>query len=216
MANAPNTGSILSNSDGTNKTSTSLSTHMIIMVNGKSIGALQKLTISESAGIKQIDEIGTDGHIDSVRNTSVSISGSIDRVRFSRLRIAEAFHRGYVHLASQMYPFDIVIMDRQKQNTSNQISTVIKNVLIKSIDTSYDSGDFVVVDRMTFEAETIFSILNGGGNKPVAQGGEQGIEFYNNIIERQTDTGGRRGSLDASGLIDLGSSLDTSSINGPF
>lgn len=216
MANAPNTQSTLSNSDGTNKTSTSLSTHMLIMVNGKAIGAIKSLSISESRNIKQIDEIGTDGHIDSAPSSSTSISGSIDRTRFERQRITEAFHRGFLHVASQMYPFDIVIMDRQKQNTSNQISTVIKNVWIKSIDTTLSADDFIIVDRMTYEAEAIFSILNGGGNKPAAQGGERGIEFYNNLIERQTDTGGRRGSLDASGLIDLGSSLDTSSINGPF
>lgn len=216
MAAAINTGSTLSNGDGTNKTSTSLSTHMIIMVNGRAVGAIKSLSVSESRNIKQIDEVGTDGHIDSTPSASTNISGSIDRTRFDRLRLPEAFSRGFIHVSSQMYPFDIVIMDRQKQNTSNQISTVIKNVWIKSIDVTYSTDDFVIVDRMTYEAETIFSVLNGGGNKPVAQGGEIGINYYNNIIERQTDTGGRRGSLDASGLIDLGSSLDTSSVNGPF
>jgi len=127
MANAPNTGSTLTG-DSVNKTSTAISTNIIIMVNNRAVGAVQSLSISEKRNIKMIDEIGTDGHIDSVPNQSTNITGSCQRVRFDRLRIAEAFSRGFIHAASQIYPFDIVILDKQKKAQENQISTVIKNV----------------------------------------------------------------------------------------
>lgn len=223
MANAPNTGSTLSLPNGLNKTSTAISTNIIIMVNNTAVGAVQSMAISERRGIKMIDEVGTDGHIDSVPNVSTNITGTCQRVRFDRLRITEAFSRGFVHVASQVYPFDIVILDKQKRDQGSQISTVIKNVWISGLDYTYQISDWVITDSMTWEAETIFSVLNNGSSQPVAVGGERGITHMGagpngilNIqsgdgivnIEQLTDTGanGRRGSLDAAGLIDIGTS----------
>jgi hypothetical protein len=230
MANAPNTGSTLfgtSANANINKTSTGISTNIIIMVNNTAVGAIQSMAISEKRGIKMIDEVGTDGHIDSVPNVSTNITGSCQRVRFDKLRITEAFSRGFVHVQSQVYPFDIVILDKQKQATGSQISTVIKNVWISGIDYTYQISDWVITDTMTWEAETIFSVLNNGNSQPVAVGGERGVTHMGsgpngtlnivsgdngNIIniEQLVDTGsgGRRGSLDAAGLIDIGSSGD--------
>ncbi len=221
MANSPNTGSTLTLPNGTNKTSTAISTNMIIMVGSQAVGAIQTLSINESRTIRQVDEVGTDGHVDSVPMKSTDISGSCDRVRYDRLRIAEAFSRGFLHASSQVYPFDIVILDKQKRDQGSQISTVIKNVWIKSISYTYSATDWVIVDKMDWEAERIFSILNGGsspipGGVPAAQGGERALSFASGIIsgdgirdiERLADTGaaGRGGSLDAPGLIDIGTS----------
>ncbi len=227
MSTAPNTGSTTSVNGTVNKTSTSISTNIIIMVNNTAVGAIQSMAISEKRGIKMIDEVGTDGHIDSVPNVSTNITGSCQRVRFDRLRITEAFSRGFVHVASQVYPFDIVILDKQKRASNLQISTVIKNVWISGLDYTYQTSDWVITDTMTWEAENIYSILNGGSAQPVAVGGERGIAHMGgnqngtvsivsgdngNIvnIEQLVDTGanGRRGSLDAAGLIDIGSSGD--------
>lgn len=218
MAQATNTGSTLSFPGGQNKTSTSISTHMVIYVtppNGPpiAVGAIQEISIKEQRSISTIDEVGTDGHIDSVPTKSTDISGTCRRVRFDRLRIAEAFGRGFTHVSAQAYPFDIVIVDRQKSDQGAQISTVIKNVWIESLDYSYGAESWLITDNMSWKAETIFSILGGGSNPnasggaPVATGGERQIPFSNVPIERETDTGsnGRRGSLSASGLIDLGS-----------
>ena len=212
MANAPNTGSTLSYSPGgQNKTSTAISTNILLTVRTPSgpvpIGAVQSMAIDEKQSIKMIDEVGTDGHIDSVPNQSTNITGTCQRVRFDRLRVAEAFSRGFVHVSAQVYPFDIIIFDKQKLAAGLQISTTIKNVWIAGISYTYQVSDWVITDNMTWEAETIYSILNNGSNTPVAQGGELGLNFSNIPIERQTDTGlnGRRGSLDAPGLIDLGS-----------
>jgi hypothetical protein len=225
MANpsAPNTGSTLFLDGGINKTSTAISTNIIIMVGNTAVGAVQSLAISEKRGIKMIDEVGTDGHIDSVPNVSTNITGSCQRVRFDKLRIAEAFSRGFIHVQSQVYPFDIVIIDKQKRDTGSQISTIIKNVWISGIDYTYQVSDWVITDTMTWEAETIYSHLSAGGGVPVAVGGERGIPHIGKLngsngtssiisgdnitdIEQLVDTGasGRRGSLDAAGLIDIG------------
>ena len=234
VTSAPNTGSTLYGTAAgaqINKTSTAISTNIIIMVNNRAVGAIQSMAINEKRTIKMIDEVGTDGHIDSVPNASTNITGTCQRVRFDRLRVAEAFSRGFIHVASQVYPFDIVIMDKQKRNTAAQISTVIKEVWISGISYTYQANDWVITDNMEWEAETIYSFLNNGqGNgligqgTPVAQGGEIGVIHMGsggnppsgvNIIsgggvvniEQLVDTGasGRRGSLDAAGLIDIGS-----------
>ncbi len=226
---APNTGSTLGLNSGVNKTSTALSTNIIILVNGTAVGAVKRLDITEARSIANIAEVGTDGIIDSAPNRSTEISGSCERVRFDRLRIAEAFSRGFIHAASQVYPFDIVILDKQKRDQANQISTVIKNVWIKEIRYSYSADDWIISDSMSWQAENIYSILNGGsaglGKNSVAVGGERGIQHFGggpngvgtilmgdngnaNNIEQLVDTGanGRRGSLDAAGLIDIGES----------
>src|ERR1700682_58231 len=133
MAQAPNTGSTLFGTPQgpqINKTSTAISTNIIIMVNYRAVGAVQSMAISEKRAIKMIDEVGTDGHIDSVPNQSTNITGTCQRVRFQKLRIAEAFDRSFLHVAAQVYPFDIIIFDRQKFATGNQVTTVIKNVWI--------------------------------------------------------------------------------------
>lgn len=230
MATAPNTQSTLTLANGVNKTSTAISTNIIILVNDTPVGAVQSLAVNEKRPIKMIDEVGTDGHVDSVPNQSTSITGTCQRIRFDRLRVAEAFGRGFIHAASQVYPFDIVVLDKQKRDQGSQISTVIKNVWISGISYTYQTSDWVITDTMEWEAENIFSVLNGGsspipGGVPVAVGGERGIKHMgagpNGIvsinsgdgivnIEQLVDTGsgGRRGSLDAAGLIDIGSAGD--------
>jgi len=207
MANAPNTQSTLTMPNGVNKTSTALSTNIIIMVNNTAVGAVQSLAISEKRTIKMIDEVGSDGHVDSVPTASTNITGSCQRIRFDRLRITEAFSRGFLHVASQVYPFDIVILDKQKRDQGSQISTVIKNVWISGIDYTYQVSDWVITDTMTWEAETIFSVLNGGSsNGTVSINSGDGIVNIEQLVD--TGSGGRRGSLDAAGLIDITSASD--------
>ncbi len=205
MANAPNTNSTLS-FDNNNKTSTALSTNILIMVGPNPVGAIQSLTVNEDRPLKMIDEVGTDGHIDSSPTGSTNITGDCTRIRFDRYRIAEAFGRGFVHVHSQVYPFDIMIIDRQSSQEGLHVNTIIKNVWIKNISYTYQQNDWIISEKMTWEAETIHSFLNG--NKNVAIGGARGTGPLSIIpIERDTDIGknGRRGSLDANGLIDIGS-----------
>jgi len=207
VAQAPNTNSTLSLPSGINKTSTAISTNIIILVNNTPVGAIQSLAITERRPIRMIDEVGTDGHIDSVPNQSTNVTGTCQRVRFDRLRIAESLGRGFLHNKSQQYPFDIVILDKQKRDQANQISTVIKNVWISEISYTYQVSDWVITESMNWEAEDIFSILNNGSNVPAAQGGELGIKHAAIPTETLADTGARRGSLDGAGLIDLASTI---------
>lgn len=54
----PNTGSTIAHSDGRNKTSTGLSTNIIIKVNGEAVGAIQNISISEDRTITPVAEVG--------------------------------------------------------------------------------------------------------------------------------------------------------------
>jgi hypothetical protein len=225
MASYPQTGSTLEYASGINKTSTAISTNILIAVRNPStggyvpVGAIQKMNIDEKREVKTIDEVGTDGHIDSVPTKSTDITGTCERIRFDKLRIAEAFDRSFMHVSSQVYPFDIIIYDKQKYNVNSQVSTVIKNVWINNISYVYDAQNWIITDHMGWVAETIYSTVNGG---PAAVGGELNLQPFGindpNWIERQADSGamGRRGSLDAAGLIDIGSSnygaIDTTGI----
>lgn len=210
MATYPNTGSTL-DSNGVNKTSTAISTNILITVGPNAVGAVQRLTINERRAIKMIDEVGTDGHIDSVPNQSTNITGTCERIRFDRMRIAEAFGRSFLHAKSQRFPFDLVIIDNWNGNALNPgdnsaaIITTIKNVWIGEISYGYQASDWIITDSMNWEAETIYSTL-GSGNASAAQGGDKvnmvlAANSPTSTIEQSSDTGGRRGSLDAPGLL---------------
>lgn len=205
----PHTGSKLTEA-GRNTTRTAVSTQIIIQVDGNPIGAVQDMSIDEKRDIKMIDEIGTDGHIDSVPSRSTSISGRCSRVRFDGLRIASAFSRGFVHAHSQRVPFDIVIFDIFAADeddadgfnaSDNVITTVIKNVWIGNLSVKYSSSDFVITEDMSWEAEHIYSYVGQNKNVVPSPEARQIPVIDNDAFERQADIGGRRGALDAAGLI---------------
>ncbi len=196
----PQTGSILANNDGTNRTGTSLSTNIVIKVGNNTVGAVQELSINEDRPIQMIDEVGTDGHIDSAPRSSANFSGSCRRIRFDRMRISESFSRGFLHVHAQRVPFDLVIIDKWNDDVESAIVTIVKNVWIKGLSYSYSAQEFIITDNMQWEAETISSHL-GTGAKNAATGGERGIPLAINAIEQQADRGDRRGALDAPGLI---------------
>jgi len=210
FSSAANTNSTTGYLDGRNKTSTSLSTNILVLVNDTPVGALQELSVNEARSVTMIQEVGTDGFIDSVPTSSTKISGSCKRIRYDALRITEAMGRSFLHLASQAYPFDFVIIDRNRRG-GNKISTVIKNVWLTSLQYAYSQGEWIITDNVQWEAETIYSTLVGTGNS-AATGGDLGIKSsgpfnaeFTNDIERAVDSGksGRRGSLDSGGLLDI-------------
>jgi hypothetical protein len=211
----PHTGSILTDA-GRNVTRTGVSTQIIIQVDGNPIGAVQSLSIKEDRGIQMIDEVGTDGHIDSVPKSSTNINGDCKRVRFDNLRVATAFSRGFVHVAAQRIPFDIVILDIFAADEDDAdgfngsdgvITTVIKNVWIRSISVDYSASDFVISENMGWEAEHIYSYLGQGQNAAPAPFARQIPIIDNDAFERQADIGQRRGALDAAGLIKVVDSI---------
>ena len=195
----PQTGSIIESPTGQDRTGTGISTNIVIKVGPNAVGAIQDMTINENRTITMIDEVGTDGHIDSVPTKSTDISGTCKRIRFDRLRIAEAFSRGFVHVASQRIPFDIVVIDKWNGDGANAIVTTIKNVWIERLDVTYNAENWIISENMSWKAEAISSVING--QNQAAQGGERNLQLQIDSIEQQTDIGKRRGSLDAPGLL---------------
>lgn len=197
-----NTQTAIYDAGGNNKTGSHLSTNIVILVNGNTVGAVQNMQITESRGnIRMIDEVGTDGHIDSAPNQSTNISGSCSRVRFDRMRIAEAFSRPFHHVHAQRIPFDIEIHDFfHDADENNAIITVIKNVWISQIEYTYETNDFVITDNMQWQAEGIFSVLNN--TNVVGSTTADGRPINTNAFEQQADRGQFRGALDAPGLLD--------------
>lgn len=200
--NNPGTTRVVDPSTGRNRTGTHVSTNINFLVNGIAIGAVQKLDVKEQRKIKQIDEVGTDGHIDSLPTSSTDVSGSCTRTRFDGQRIAEAFMRGFVHVKSQRLPFDIEIQDSFKGDaeSGSMIVTTIRNVWISNINYTYSADNFVIVDDMSWEAETIDSVLSSGGSV-VGDVNSRGVPLIINPFERSADVGSFRGALDGPGLL---------------
>jgi hypothetical protein len=194
----PYTGSIIEGPNGQDRTGTAISTNIVIQVNNTAVGAIQTLSVREQRTITMIDEVGTDGHIDSVPTKSTDISGECRRIRYDLLRVGPAFSRDFFHVASQRIPFDIVIQDRWNGDGSNAIITTIKNVWIQSIGYAYNADNWLIIDDMSWVAEDIFSTLNGG---LAATSGPRGFTLQQDTIEQATDQGSFRGSLSAPGLI---------------
>lgn len=197
-----NTQTAIFDSEGNNKTGSHLSTNIIILVDGNVVGAVQSMQITEErGGLRMIDEVGTDGHIDSAPNQSTNISGTCTRVRFDRMRIAEAFSRPFHHVHSQRIPFDIEIHDRfHDGDENNAIITTIQNVWIQRIGYTYQVSDFVISDEMSWQAEGIYSVLNN--TNVVGTTTADGRPLSNvNVFEKQADRGQYRGALDSPGLL---------------
>ena len=196
---APNTGSIIKRPDGNDATFTGLSTNIVIRVGPNAIGAIQKLDVQEQRAVTFISEVGTDGAIDSAPNSSTKYSGTCQRTRFDRTRITEAFGRDFLHIKAQRIPFDIDIYDVFNGDGSNAIVTTIENVWITGLSYSFEAGNWIIVESMNWEAEDIFSTLNGGN---AATGGLYGSNIMQiNSIEQASDRGSRLGALDAPGLV---------------
>lgn len=203
-----NTGSLISDENGNNRTGTAVSTNIIIKVGNIAVGAVTNMQVTEDRNIALIDEVGTDGHIDSVPQKSTDISGSCERTRFDGLRIAAAFSRSFIHVKSQRIPFDIQIIDTFfSSDPSTNLVTTIKNVWIRKIGYSYRADNFVIVDNMDWVAEDIYSTVSGNNGNAVRNIAGARNDVFDaisgsiNPFEAQADRGDRRGALDAAGLL---------------
>lgn len=198
MPTYPKTGSSLTfqNHDAT---FTGISTNIIISVAGNPVGAVQSLSITENRPISMVNEVGTDGSIDSTPTASTQISGTCSRIRYDLMRLTEAFGRGFLHILAQRIPFDIDIYDQWSGDGSSTVTTTIKNVWFQNLRYEFAAGNWIITDTANFVAETISSNING---QNAAQGGLRGNQFIElNSIERSADLGLRRGALDAPGLV---------------
>lgn len=192
-----NTKSIIQGPQGQSNTNVALSTFITIQVNGNPVGAVQDLTVNESRNITMVDEVGTDGHIDSAPTASTNINGTCTRIRYNLMRVTSAFGRDFIHNSSQRLPFDITIFDNWNGAGSNSLITVIENVWIKSLGYSYKQDNWLIIDNMAWEAERIYSTLNNG---PASTSGNRGFPLQLDSIEQQADTG-LTGALNLGGLV---------------
>jgi hypothetical protein len=204
-----NSGSSLVNANGTNGTFTALSTNLILSVGSTPVGAVQTVQITESRTIKQIDELGYDGHVDSAPSASSNVRGTLERIRYDGMRLATAMGRDFIHIKSQRYPFNLTIIDQWNGNALNptdnsaSIITTIQNIWFEEISYNYTVSDWIIVDRASFVAETIYSTL--GASNPASFGGIRSIPLSTNsptgTIEIAADTGQLRGAMSSPGLI---------------
>src|SRR5690606_21532651 len=116
-----------------------------------------QIVVNGRRHIKKIPEVGKHGFIDSTPRASTDVNGTCRRTCFDGERIAQAFRRGYVNVHSQSEPLDIQIYDVIECNGDNIVITEIKNVWIELINYTYSAADFVIVDEMSWQAETIVS-----------------------------------------------------------
>lgn len=113
------------------KTVPPLTTTIIVKVGDNVVGAIQNVSIKETPS-----------------DAAAPVKVEAHRVRFDRARIAEAFSRGYVHVAAQKYPLQIEV-------TSGTITTIIQNAWIEAIDWSYVTNDWIIVECMNLVAELV-------------------------------------------------------------
>lgn len=195
-----NTRTALTDAQGNNRTASHLSTNIIIKVGNRVVGAIQSIGVKENRSIQMIDELGTDGHIDSAPNKSADFSGDCKLIRFAKKRLFEAFGRGFIHIMSQRIPFDIEIHDTfSDADTNNAVVTTLHNVWFETLSYDYSVSDWIIQESASFKFERISSIL---ANKNVVSNvANDDGETYINAYEQQADRGMYAGSLDAAGVL---------------
>jgi hypothetical protein len=190
----PKTGSTLQSN-----ISTGLSTQIVVKVGSDTVGALQQLEVRQNRPLARLVELGTDGVLEIVPQQKTDVSLTVRRIVFDRLRITEAFERGYINIKAQRLPFDILVIDQSGGDGENAITHHYINCWFQDISTPYSAENYIITESATIWAEDVSSRL--GSNSNVAQGGARDMTPQIEPIERETDLGGRRGTLDAPGLI---------------
>jgi len=206
MADYPNTGTLFDGSpppDTGGRTRAGLSTQIIVYVNNEPVGAIQSFGESQSRGLKEVTEVGTDGIIEIVPNSASTFSLTINRLVFDGLSLPEAFSRGFRNIQSQRMPFDIVVIDKFTGSGNNAIVTTYHNCWFSALGKSYTSQDFSITETATVKCEHV-STTRAGEAAALSQGvqGAREIPGRNiDSVESAADSGQRRGTLDFPGLI---------------
>jgi len=209
MANSyPNTGSLIDRGTGDDedgRTTTGLSTQIIIRVNDVAVGALQSLSVTQTRALARVNEIGTDGHAEIVPNQATTYDLSVTRIVFDQLRLPEAFSRAFRFIAAQRVPFDIDIFDLNGSDTQNaEVDFGAGGVLVmkyvncwfQQYVTPYQAGDYLITETANIQAETGY-LVEG----PVVSLRDDGFQTDGNGIETLVNGTSRRGALDVAGLV---------------
>lgn len=194
MSDYPKTGSTLQSN-----ISTGLSTQIVVKVGSDAVGALQALEVRQTRPLARLVELGTDGTLEIVPQQRTEVVLTVRRIVFDRLRIAEAFERGYVNIKSQRLPFDILVIDQTGGDGEQAVTHHYVNCWFADISTPYNADNYIITESATIWAEDVSSRLGASAN--VAQGGARDMKPQIEPIEREADFGNRRGTMDAPGLI---------------
>jgi hypothetical protein len=149
--------------------------------------------------LTRLVELGLDGTLEIVPTQRTEVTLTVRRIVFDRLRIAEAFERGYVNIHAQRLPFDILVIDQTGGDGDLAVTHHYVNCWFQDISTPYNADNYIITESATIWAETVSSRLGASAN--AAQGGSRDMKPQIEQIEREADIGGRRGTLDAPGLI---------------
>lgn len=194
MSDYPKTGSTLQSN-----ISAGLSTQIVVKVGSDTVGALQAVEVRQNRPLTRLVELGLDGTLEIVPTQRTEVTLTVRRIVFDRLRIAEAFERGYVNIKSQRLPFDILVIDQSGGDGELSVTHHYVNCWFQDISTPYNADNYIITESATIWAEDVSSRLGASAN--VAQGGARDMKPQIEGIEREADVGGRRGTLDAPGLI---------------
>jgi hypothetical protein len=209
----PNTGSTVGLDPKASQISTGLSTQIIIKVNQVAVGALQQLSVNQARPLDRIKEIGTDGIIEIVPNGATTFEMTANRIVFDQLRLPEAFSRGFRFINAQRLPFDIEVFDLTgiDPNSGGTVGTDLtgivvvtyKNCWFQSYATPYAADNYIVTETATIWCETAYISTPDVSTKPLTN--QRGIVGQTDGwgVESSVNSGGRRGSMDAGGILGI-------------
>ncbi len=181
-----------------------LSTQIVIKVQGYDanwydVGAIQDFNVTEARALTEVQEVGTDGIIQLHPMKATPIKIDITRCVFDYQRMAVAFQRGFQHVMSQRFPFDIVVMDynpyllggggnldfdipQDSSGSSSGLTPVITrfvNCWFENLKYSYKSDNYQISEQASVSCEAIYDTIPGNGILP-----QSGIS---DIVEQTND-----------------------------
>lgn len=194
----PTTGSTLGS-----KIQTGLSTQIVVLVENEPVGAIQKLSITQSRSLYRAHELGLDGILEIVPQSSTTFEASIERIVFDRLRLPEAFKRGFVNIKSQLIPFDIEIIDRTGGDidTGAEVVSKLVNCWFSSYNPSMNADNFIISENANIWFEDIQTFYGNGTSLSSSSRGLRGIAPTTLPREGDTDRGTYRGTMDVANII---------------
>lgn len=151
-------GSNTSTAANPSKIQAGLSTLIEVSVGDEKVGAIQSLAFSETRTLERIQEVGTDGIVEVVPVAAAFVELTAERLVFERLRLPEAFARGFQHIQSQAIPFDITITHYNNYPNASVADNkdrkmVYKNCWLQAYGGTYRSGAYLITETATIWAE---------------------------------------------------------------
>lgn len=194
----PTTGSTLGS-----KIQTGLSTQIVVLVENEPVGAIQSLTINQNRSLSRVVELGLDGVLEIVPQSATTHDATIERIVFDRLRLPEAFKRGFINIKSQLVPFDIDIIDRTGGDIDSGAEVVHKLVhcWFASYVPKMGADNFIISETATIQFEDIQTFYGGGASLSDSSRGLRGISPSTLAREGETDSGQFRGTMDIANIV---------------